>query len=347
MNSTLKPWRGVGLAALLLAALSLSAPRAAAQSGGQLTPEQIEAIRERLSALRDSVAGRHSELNRSAGAVFRQAAQDPKRAVELYASCTKVVNFDREGRDEAAYKAWEAGQRDNFRDPRFQEGLVMQLRYLALSCDAAEAEDLSQVFPSLLSYVDSLAQLNDLPSPTLLQGVQGSVFARAYKLEELLARNRSWEMVPYDISGIYEKTILPYLRDRDPSRLMGAWDRRIEQQTRMAVFLSQMEEKGANRNARSAAEERGRQLQQGRTGGVIRDHAGTSFKEDTLPALQWGRWRDMALHVDAAQGINGMLGFLQDKVDHVKAADWLEDLSSVLGQLAGGSSSTPAAPAGE
>ncbi len=310
---------------------------AATPAGAQsttLNAEQMSNIRAQLEELRMVIDGRNSELNRSAGTVFRQAAQDPKAAVELYARCYKMVHFEREDREESEYREWEDNQKDTFRDPRFLEGLQMQLRYLALSCEAAEADELKDVFPSLLAYVDGLSQLTELPGQPLLQGVDSSVFAQAYKLNELLAKNKSWEMVPFDIGGIYDKTILPYLRSNDPTRLIGAWDRRIAQQTQMVQFFSALEAKGTNRDERRTAENRARQLQQGRTGTIVKAYDEFDFQENTLPNLQWRRLRDMALHVDAVQGISGMLAFVKERTEHPRVSDWVDELTKVLEEIA-------------
>jgi hypothetical protein len=332
-------------AALLIFSTPMSM-RAQAQVPA-LTPDQIEAIREQLGELRAVLEGRFSELNRSAGEVFKRAAQDPKTAVELYAKCYREVNFTRQGREDE-YRAWEDQQKNNFKDPRFIEGIMVQLRYLALSCDAAEAEKLDDVFPALLAHVESLTSLNEVPSQQVLQGVNQSVFAQAYKLDELLARNKQWEMVPFDIPGIYEKTVLPHLRRNDPSRLIAAWDRRIAQQTQMAKFISSLEERGGNRDDRKASEAKARQLQDGRAGNVVRQYNANEFQERTLPMLQWARLRDLARYVDQVQGVAGLLAFLKENTEHPRAADWLDDLQSLLSELAsgapegGGTTSVPA-----
>lgn len=313
-----------------------------AQSGTTptLTPEQISNIRAQLEEIQMVIDGHVSNLNQSAGSVFRQAAQDPKAAAELYARCHKMVNYDRKEREESEYREWEDAQKERFRDPRFLEGLMMQLHYLSLSCEAAEAADLTEVFPSILAYVDSLTRLTELPGQHLLQGVDASVFADAYQLKELLSRNDSWEMVPFNIGGIYEKTILPYLRDNDPSRLVGAWDKRIEQETQMVMLLSSLEEKGNNRDERRQAEARNRQLEQGRTGGLIRAYDEFDFRQKTLPQLQWGKLRDMAVYVDPVQGVAGMLSFVKANTEHPNVQDWLDDLEEVVEKVSGGSSGT-------
>lgn len=314
-----------------------------------LTAEQIASLREQVEALKKTVEGRFSEMNRSAGAVFRQAASDPKAAVELYAKCYREVHFVREGKPDADYRDWEDKQKDTFRDPRFIQGLLVQLRYLALSCEAAEAKELDAVFPTLLAHVESLTKLTELPSQQALQGINQSVFAQAYDLDGLLSRNRGWEMVPFDIPGIYEKTILPHLRAKAPGQLMAAWDRRISQQTQMVGFISALQHKGG-RDDRKAAENQTRQIENGRGGGVIRAHGEIDFKETTLPELQWARLRDMARYVDQTQGLAGMLTFLREKVEHPKIADWLQDMQTFVAELGAGpvapppTSFTPSAP---
>lgn len=344
----------------LIASLAFPPPPARAQAPA-LSPDQLAAIRAQIDEIRGVIEGRNSQLNRSAGDVFRQAAQDPKAAVELYAKCYREVVFVREGREDE-YRDWEDSQRDTFKDPRFIEGILVQLRYLALSCEAAEAEKLDAVFPGLLAHVEGLTALTQVPSQQLLQGVNQSVFAKAYNLDELLSRNKEWEMVPFDIQGIYEKTVLPHLRKNDPSRLMPAWDRRIAQQTQMAGFVAALEQKGVNRDDRKASENRARQLGEGRGGGIIRVYDETEFQKNTLPALQWARLKDMARFVDPVQGLSGLLAFLKENMEHPKVADWLEDLQVVVNELAGGApagipspgtpvpatppvSATPAAPA--
>jgi hypothetical protein len=324
-----------------------AAPIAAPAS--PLTPEQIASLREQLDVLKKTVEGRFSEMNRSAGAVFRQAAGDPKAAVELYAKCYREVNFVREGKPDSDYRDWEDKEKDNLRDPRFIQGLLVQLRYLALSCDAAEAKELDAVFPSLLAHVESLTKLTELPSQQALQGINQSVFAQAYELDELLSRNRGWEMSPFDIPGIYEKTILPHLRAKAPGQLMAAWDRRISQQTQMVGFISTLQQKGG-RDDRKASENQTRQIENGRGGAVIRAHNEIDFKETTLPELQWNRLRDMARYVDQTQGLAGMLTFLREKMEHPKIADWLQDMQTFVAELGAGPAASapttfiPAAP---
>ena len=219
-----------------------------------------------------------------------------------------MVDYDRAGRPESDFRAWREAQEDRVKDPKFMGSLQLQLRYLALSCQAAESDDLSRVFGPLMSHVDSLSQLSEMPTGPVTQSVANSVFAKAYYLEKLLGGNENWEPVPIDIAGIYSRTILPYLREKDPSSLMNAWDKRIEQQTRLVMMLEEKKEdelRGLNRD-----EERRARNNQVNRGGTMGEHSKEEFTRHTLPQLQWGKLKDMFLYVDQVAGAKGMLDFV-------------------------------------
>ena len=204
-------------------------------AGVELTPEQIQSLKARLKSLKDNLDSHITSRNVSAGQAFAAAAADPRAAVELYVNCVKMVEYDREGRPEADFRAWRESQADRLKDPQFVASLQQQLRYLTLSCQAAESEDKAQIFGALMAYVDSLSNLTEMPAGPVTQSVAGSVFAKAYYLERLLGTTENWEPVPINIAGIYSRTIMPYLREKDPASLMNAWDKRIEQQARLTV----------------------------------------------------------------------------------------------------------------
>lgn len=322
---------GVARLALVLGFLGLAPARS---QSTDLTSDQLSQIYAELEELRMMIDGRNIDLNRGAASVFAEASKDPKAAVELYAKCVREVNYIREEKEESDYRDWEDRQKETFRDPRFVQGLIVQLRYLALTCEAAQGKDLRDLFPQILAYVDSLSQLSEHPSPQLLQGVNGSIFARAYRIEDLLQKSSEhWEMVPINVPGIYEKTVLPYLRDKNPENLMMAWDRRITQETQMARFYAALEEKGGNRDQRRDSERRSQQLQQGRAGGVVRAYDAAVFEEETLPRLLWNRMRDMALYVDAPQGVAAMLAFVKERKELPIVSDLVDDLTEVVEEI--------------
>ncbi|MCH1409858.1 MAG: hypothetical protein L7V87_12555 [Verrucomicrobiales bacterium] len=306
----------------------------------ELTPEQIESLRAKLKSLKADLESHLSSRNSGAGSVFSSAAEDPRAAVDLYLNCEKLVNYEREGRPESDFRAWKESNEDQLRDAGFIESLQMQLRYLALSCQAAEAKEIDQVFTPLMSYVDSLSRLEEMPTGNLTSSVAGSVFAEAYNLQRLLGENDAWEDTPFNISGIYESTILPYLREEKPDTLMNAWNKRIEQETRLVQMLEAHKEKelrGMSRDRQARA--RG---QQNRGDGVLRRLDNDDFIRETLPRMEWAKLRDMYEYVNQLEGAKAMLSFIEEHLQHDLGEEFFQAFEAVIGASNAPNPLTPA-----
>jgi hypothetical protein len=250
------------------------------------------------------------------------------------------VNYEREGRPESDFRAWKESNEDRLRDAGFIESLQMQLRYLALSCQAAEAKEIDQVFTPLMLYVDSLSRLEEMPTGNLTSSVAGSVFAEAYNLQRLLGENDAWEDTPFNISGIYESTILPYLREERPDALMNAWDKRIEQETRLVQMLEVHKEKelrGMSRDQQARA--RG---QQNQGGGVLRRLDEDDFNRETLPRMKWAKLRDMYEYVNQLEGAKAMLSFIEEHLQHDLGEEFFQAFEAVIGASTSPNPPTPA-----
>lgn len=327
------------LPGLLITALCLTGPFAGSGRSQELTPDQIEKISAQLVAIQKVLTDKASSRNVGAADIFYTASQSGKAALTLYVECYKKVNFELEGRKDADFRSWRDGQEARFRDDAFVEGLRVQLRYLSLSCKAAESEELSEVFGNLMAYVDSLTQLTEMPGGTLMQSINGSVFAKAYELNNQLAKNKSWELVPYNIAGIYEKTILPYLREENPSQLGSAWDKRIEQETRVVQFLEREKEKQQKGSRDDKRETRNKQSKrrQENGGSVLRAHDKELFIRETLPALKWGKMVDMFKYGNRPAAALEMLNFIKENITNPNAERWMNQFATMLSQPATGS----------
>ena len=316
------------LAGLIVAVIAaFSFPKADA---ADLTPEQVAAIRAQLDELKDILEGKASERNRSAWSVFMSASQDAKKAAELHTNCVRIVEFERNGRSDSEFREWQSQQRDRYKDEGYMQSMMLQLRWLAITCKAAEAEKFETVLPDVLSYLDSLSQLEQMPGGAALNSVAGSIFVRAYELERLLGRNESWEAVPYNIEGIYEKIILPYMRSEKPAQLMVAWDKRIDHQTRLAAFIKAQHdsEMRGDRDEKRRIQERQRRET---SRGVLSGYSEEDFLTDTLPKLHWARLGDKYRFVDKASASHEILTFLNEHITHKNAIDWLTEFQAMLG----------------
>jgi hypothetical protein len=296
--------------------------------GENLTPEQIENLRLRLSQVKQSLETHSHSKNQGARSAFLAASNDSRQAVKLYLDCYKKVNYDMEGRSESDFRAWQDSQEANLKSKDFLESLLVQLRYLSLSCHAAEVEKLDEVFGPLNQYVESLSNIQEIPDRMLTNDISNSVFAKAYELEKMLSNNKSWEGVPLRIGGIYDKTILPHLRANNPTSLMNAWDKRIEQEKRMVLFFEskkQEELRGMDRDAK--IKERDRQETRG---GVLKTYDLDDFTRETLPRLQWDRLKDMFLYINQLDAAKEMLTFVQANLTTPNGEQFYTEFVSVL-----------------
>ena len=304
-----------------------------------LTTDNIESIRVKLQQLEENLKNHQSTRNSSAGARFAAAAADPKAAIALYLDCHKIVNYDREGRPESDFRAWKDSQEGKIKSDAFIESLLLQLRYLALSCQAAEAEDPSEIFSDLLAFVNSLSYMEEMPTSSLTSSVAGSIFSKAFYLENLLGSNESWESTPFNIGGIYEKTILPYLRVENTGALPNAWDKRIEQQSRIVMMIEnhKLEQlRGKNRD-----EERKVRNNQERQGGLFRSLDKDDYLARTLPQLKWGKMKDVFRYVSEVQGAQAMLPFVEEHLTHELGDIFYREFVGLIDEAQTGSNQLP------
>ncbi|NLT69912.1 MAG: hypothetical protein GXX91_04370 [Verrucomicrobiaceae bacterium] len=315
---------------------------ASALSAQSLTPEQIASLKAKLETIKKSLDQNATTRHTTAGETFLQASVDPRAAVTLWENCVKELNFTRKGMRESDFREWRDSASQRADDPRFLESLLIQLRYLGLSCKAAEAESPDAVFADLIAYVESLSQMKELPTNDILSSVANSVFARAYDLQPLLSRNSQWESCPYNIAGIYEKTILPQLREKKPGGLMNAWEKRIDQQSRLAVSLIAMMDKEENRIRQlSDPREKSRdkrslsELVDRDQSRMLRAHSKDQFTRETLPRLKWGKLKDQFAFVDPVAASTAMVALIAEVAPDPLAEEFFADLEGLVDDAQG------------
>lgn len=315
---------------------------ASALSAQSLTPEQIASLKAKLESIKKSLDQNATNRHTTAGETFLQASVDPRAAVALWEKCVKELNFTRKGMRESDFREWRDSASQRADDPRFLESLLIQLRYLGLSCKAAESESPDAVFADLISYVEGLSQMKELPTNDILGSVANSVFARAYDIQPLLSRNSQWESCPYNIAGIYEKTILPQLREKNPGGLMNAWEKRIDQQSRLAVSLiAKMEKEEGRIRQLSDPREKSREkrslseLVDRDQSRMLRTHSKDQFARETLPRLKWGKLKDQFTFVDPVAASTAMVALIAEVAPDPLAEEFFAELESLVDDAQG------------
>ncbi|MFT5469755.1 MAG: hypothetical protein ACI8UO_004877 [Verrucomicrobiales bacterium] len=313
-----------------------------------LTDAQREAIAAQIEALKSAAASNVVGRYGTAQQAFERASKDPKAAVELYKACVKEISFTRLDREDREFRAWEDSNEEKLKFEPYARGLQMQLQYLWMATRAAQAEDISTIFPDLTSYIGTIAQMTSPPHPVLNGSVAGTVFADVYELDNLLSRNEEkWELNPMNIGGIYEKTIYSYLRTNMPQNLNTAWDKRIETETRLTLLYIEFEE----------GMERFQERNSDKPGGVRNEvramanfvsgqyRRALTFEKERLPVLKWGQARDLYLFSNRAFGAKAMLDLIQANIGHDRMEDWIRELEQLV--QVGNYSVEPAAAAPE
>jgi hypothetical protein len=131
------------------------------------------------------------------------------------------------------------------------------------------------------------------------RGIGETIFAAYFQVTPFLAGMTGWEDHPFDVNGIFQKTILPEMRlEKDP-RLLTYWDNQIQTESNRAE---------ASRNPL-----------------VI-----NKFKTIQLPTLLWSRAEDEIALGRQNQGIADMLALVKAHPDHPDFQKWAARLEEIV-----------------
>jgi hypothetical protein len=211
---------------------------------------------------------------------------------------------------------WRRRQGDLLLNRDFINGLRLQLVYLALTFQHQMGAKTADLLNPLLDYVAQAAQAADAVYnfEPLRRGIGESVFAAYFQVAPFLAGMSGWEDRPFNVEGIYEKTILPEMRlEKDP-RLLAYWDSHIQ-----------------GEGAAAAGSQNALQI--------------NKFNTIRLPSLLWGRAEDEIALGRQSQGIADMLTQIKAHPDHPDFQKWASELEQLVSPPAPAPSpsATPAA----
>lgn len=220
-----------------------------------LTPDEASALLQKLISVRDGFSGSKEQVLKSALSRISAAAQSESAAAEFYLAAWKVVNIDRkpvaEG-DKPPDDDWQKNLIARMKDTGSPRALRLQLAWLALTIEAAQADQLDDFIPrarALTLEAVKLAQVvaaEDDESAARKDGnkkkagagkaasngirgilsdsVMDSIFADAYNLQNFVKPAGDWALAPMNLKQVYEGMVLPHYRAADTSGLAGAWD---------------------------------------------------------------------------------------------------------------------------
>lgn len=300
---------------LAATAMLTALPTAAnSQNNGQLDPQRILDELRKIREMQQEA--KISEIESIHNAV-RSAASSPTSAIDFYYEAVMKKRFSGLTRENTQLRDWKIENDEKHDDPVFREALQHHLAYIALSLrrtmnpeDPAVIEDLKRFAMSLYNEDEEVVNQKEWMQSPINSPRQKSEIVDAYGLDHMLPPPNTWEMVPGNPDGMFEKSILPAMRERKDPDLITYWNARIE-------------------NLKAQAGE-----------------ADQTFERDTinqikLPEVYWKRAQDLHLLGRQNEAINEMLLILKKFPGHPAFDQWIADLEKKVTELAKASPPNP------
>lgn len=287
--------------ACAFAALSLVSATTAAPQPSDAPPVDTEAV---MKALRDIQEKNETTLRSALQKAindFRNAGALPSRAVDLYEDATKATEFAGRNLQQTQFQEWKKKQADRLRSSDLQEAAQLHLQYLALSLEHSAKVPMEKLIPALMQYTERVynAKEETFRHDLMRKPINSSIFARWYGVASFLQKLKGWEMTPSNADGIWEKTILPELREAKDMRAVHYWDQRI-----------------------ARADERLAKTRQ--------EFAHEQFNTIERPVLLWKRAEELNGLGLRNHAINEMLAIIKKYPTHPENANWITQLTNLL-----------------
>lgn len=309
--------------ALLLSCCLISLQGISAQT---LSDTDREALLESLEKLREAVDSKVDAKYRVALAAFRKAAASETAAMELYLNCIEKVDFQDQSRKASDFRDWKRKEADRLSDSSLRLALCHQLRWLILTLQAASENanrhqltgDAQAAVDAIFSDLQKLSNQRD----TLSQAVTGTIFARAYEINDVKVKD--WPLSPIQLAQVYDGLLLP--PHRTPSgvnNLRSGWIKRIQQEIKMQEYWS-----GTARDARPSS---------------VQSPQYIKFMQETVPNLQWEMEMDLFTHGDEAGAASRMFAHLEKNISHTRVRNWTDQFMALLSRSSAPANTTPSA----
>ena len=292
---------------LLLAAVAFGWPNLLrAQTPPPVDPKAV------LAALKDLRAKQTGIITREKSSVLaaiNAALADPGKA---YEQAVAAVEQQGQGAAETARPpdtrpgskmssvrevdhAAEARKRlnDQLRDRDFVNGLRLQLVYLSLTWQHSMGAKTRDQIPALLDFTGQVMNSYETLSTLDMfkRSLGESVFVNYFQVGPYINALTDWSDRPFDVESIYQKTLLPEMRqDKDP-RLLAYWDSHLQTES-----------------ARATASQNNLLV--------------NKFNHIRRPSLLWGRAEDELALGNTNQAVADMLALLKANPDHPDFDKW-------------------------
>jgi len=276
----------------------LASSALAQQSSLPLNPDSVLKELDKIKETRD--ASTRSQLNRFYQTIT-SAISSNSAAMELYLQATYTTQFDGQSHEKAYFQDWKKKEAEKFKSRGFQDGLHLYLVYLGMTLQSSSGIKNADMLPALMNYISQVEALgtdNQKEADQFLKrSVGDSVIVQQAGIH--LTPQENWVMNPGSTEEMYQKVILPALRDKKDPAAINYWNHKIDQEMAGASYL---------KNSYDI------------------DHFATLRK----PTLLWSRAQEFYKIGQKDQGIREMLGVIRAYPSHPDADQWAGQLRGYL-----------------
>jgi hypothetical protein len=258
---------------------------------------------------------------------FRSAIRSDEATMDLYLKCFEKVRYIDLHRKSQDFRDWKRNERNKemIQSSSMKMALRLQLSWLLLSIEAARMDgDTSELGKRAVDHLDKIfanAKTLKAHRNILNQNVLSSVFAKAYNLN---IKVKNWPTSAFDITQVYEKVVMPPLREsKDIASLRSAWRHRIAQE--QAVFEKWNDQDGENAEGKSGKKKRVIGMKKN-----MRTHGYEVFLDETRPQLLWSMEVDCFKAGDEKASALRMLKHLQTYITHKNAPQWIKEFQDLI-----------------
>lgn len=258
-----------------------------------------EAIIKELEKLRQTRQQTlHTQLN-NAYQKISAAAADNGAAMDIYMRAMQR-HFQGQNQDAKQFAEWKKKEADRVRSHGFQQGLHYYMVYLGMTLQNSAGATNAAQLPALLNYIKQLQGEGKLPPEAdefLKKPVTDNTILR--NLDLPLTPKDNWVMTPGNIDEMYQRIILPMLREKKDPAAIEYWNQKIEQEVQDATSIKRT---------------------------VDQEH----FNNDRKPSLLWSRAMEFCQIGQTTRGMNEMLAVIRAYPLHPSAEEWAKELESHL-----------------
>ncbi len=282
----------------------------------QPSPSPVDAAAV-LAAIKELKTKQPDVIAREKGQVLdaiRAALADP---IKAYEQATVAVEFQGKGggNDSAKLMEWRKQNGELLRDRTFANALRLELAYLGLTWQRCMGTKTKDLLPALYDYTSQVtANYEALWTLKMAdKSFNDIVFVPYFQIGPFINSLPDWDTQPFDVDGIFQKTILPELRKEKDPRLLVYWDAKIQSEAL-------------------------------RTDKQANGLAANRFNSIRRPALLWNRAEDELVLGDQGRAVADMLALLKAHPDHPDFDKWVARLTDVVTPKADASAVPPASP---